>query len=337
MTGKPLNEWFTIPGTRGAGGAAVQAYSGMALKESTSEIIIAAAGGHTDSSDNRVVSIDLRQDRPSWQTRMPASTSVQPDVAYYADGKPASRHTYWSTHYIALLDRVMLIGVEFAYGSGKTFPKVDGFNLGTNTWDPAGTWPDIGAGLYGLALDSNTGIVWTGNGSLAKWDPTTGKQSVVSSSYSGDMARTNCWDPVRTQLLSIGFGDGWGYGNYPTLNAYKISASGSRTPLAFNASAAYDSWTAEAARYAALEYDPDNNRLLFFSATSGAPGRIYVIAPNAGSNWDVSILPLGPGSLTPNASTGSWVMNRFRYVPALRGFVYLDPTPGADLCFIRTA
>ena len=69
LANKPLNTWFEIPNTAGAGGAAVDAYSGIAINERNCEILIAAAGGHGDSSDNRVVSISLGVDAPSWRVR----------------------------------------------------------------------------------------------------------------------------------------------------------------------------------------------------------------------------------------------------------------------------
>jgi len=69
LAGKPVNAWLPIPNTSGAGGAAACAFSGMTLKPSTSEVIIAAAGGHGDSSDNRVVSIKLSADAPQWVQR----------------------------------------------------------------------------------------------------------------------------------------------------------------------------------------------------------------------------------------------------------------------------
>jgi hypothetical protein len=62
---------------------------------------------------------------------------------------------------------------------------------------------------------------------------------------------------------------------------------------------------------------------------------VYVIKPSSGNVWDVSLLPL-VGAARPPASPGSGVQNRFRYVPALRGFVLLA-TGSANLYFLRTA
>ena len=350
LVGHPVNEWFQIPGTSSAGGTAVFAFSGMALKPSTSEIIVALAGGHGDSADNRVSSIQLDQDQPSWTVRMQPSAQVEPNVAYYPDGKPSARHTYYTTHYVEQVDRLMIIGAQFVYGSAWTFPTVDGFDLTTNTWDPAGTWPDLAVGGgYGKALDAATGDVWTASGySISKWSAATHQQTVLKSFDSTFMAMQNAWDPVRNQLVTLGFGDGWGYGNFPTLNAYTIDATGmTATPLTFNPSPGLTQFLTDTPVSASFEYDPDHDRFLYFDARHdgdhGAAddgGRIFVITPNATSTWDVDILPLGPGTQNPPRSSDVGINSRFRYVPALKGFVYLQAATwndAPDLYFIRTA
>ena len=347
LMGKNRNEWFQIPGTSGAGGTKAYAYCGMGLRPDTSEIIVALAGGHNDSADNRVSSIRLDQDQPSWVVRMPPSTEVMRDVAYYADGKPSARHTYYTTHYVAQVDRLMMIGAQFVYGTPPSFPTVDGFNLNTNMWDPAGTWPDL-VGGYGKALNAATGDVWSASGlTISKWSAATRRQVITHSFNNTYLAMQNAWDPVRNQLLSIGFGDGWGYGNYPMLNAYTIPPDGSgASPLTFNPSPGLTQFLADAPVSASFEYDPDHDRFLYFDGrgdgehgTTNDGGRIFVITPNATSVWDVSLLPLGPGTSNPPRSSDVGINNRLRYVPALKGFVYLfapawDQAP--DLYFIKT-
>lgn len=340
MKGKALNEWFQIPNTAGNGGSAVCAFSGMALKETTSEILIAAAGGHGDSSDNRVVSLRLDQDAPAWVLRGAPSTTVQPDVAYYSDAKPSSRHTYYTTHYIPSQDRVMLIGAQFVYGRAVQFPTVDGFSLSTNTWDAAGKWKDIIT--YGKAFNKTTGEVWTAYGyGVFRWSPTLGQQQVGTLGGNAFMAMQNSWDTKRNQLASIGFGDGWGYGNYPALNAFVIDSTGKTiTPITFNPSAGLTQFLAERPISASFEYDADNDRYLYFGGNIDG-GRIFVIKPNVpGTPWDVSVLALGNGTKNPSVTTDAGVMSRFRYVPNLKGFAYLHcgktNTP-SDVYFIRTA
>jgi hypothetical protein len=332
---KPLNTWFEIPGTSGAGGAAVDAYSGMAINELTSEILVAAAGGHTDSSDNRVVSLSLAADAPSWTVRLASSTSVAQNVAYYADGMPASRHLYSSLHFVPQVNRLMLFGLRAAYGAAWNFAKVDGFNLDTNTWDAAGTWADAPSGCYGAAQIRATGeIVGTG---LKKWSPVDRKWTDLVANPSGDAVRwPMAFDARRGQLFCLQWGDGQGYDPLRLVASRVPLGSGQQIAVSFNASSALTQWLADKPAYAALDYDPDNDRFLFYAGQGDAAGRIYVIQPNDGNTWDMSLLSAGGAKVAASPDGGSGMQNRMRYVPALRGFVLL-PRASSNLYFLRTA
>jgi hypothetical protein len=173
LAGKPLNEIFEIPGTAGAGGAQVDAYSNIAIQRSTSTVFAGLCGGHSDSSDNRVVSLDLRADSPTWVLRKAASTVPVENVNYYPDGTPSSRHVYQHVHVIEQLNRLMFFGMRFGYGGGTPVSgQVDGFNLTTNEWDPAGTWASVPAAgsNFGFIQKPSTGEVFTSFG-LRKFSP----------------------------------------------------------------------------------------------------------------------------------------------------------------------
>ncbi|MFT3765178.1 MAG: hypothetical protein QM820_06635 [Minicystis sp.] len=336
LAGHPVGEWFEIPGTAGANGAAVDAFSGMALKDSTSEIIIAAAGGHGDSSDNSVVSLVLAADAPVWVTRKASSMSPQQNVPYYPDGTPASRHTYQSTHVIESLDRVFLFGARFVYGAAYEFPTVDAFNLTTNEWDPEGTWASVpSGGGYGAVRVRATEDVFTYG--LRKWTAKDQTWSQPFTTLTNDSVR---WpiahDAKRDQLFALQWGDGQGY-DAPKVNASRFPLSGAaQISVKIGDSAAYTQFQADAPTYAAMDYDPDNDRFLFYCGQGAGAGRVYVVTPNATDTWDMSILALGPGSITPAEVPGSGVNNRFRYVPALKGFVLLA-NHTANLYFLRTS
>jgi len=335
MAGKPVGQWFEIANTAGAGGAAVDAYSGMAINELTSEIIIAAAGGHMDASDNRVVSLSLAADTPSWTTRLAASKTVEQNVAYYTDGTPASRHLYSSLHFVPQVNRLMLFGAYATFGSAYAFPKVDSFNLDTNKWDPAGTWADMPAGSYGAAQIRTTGEIVTTW--LKKWSPVDKKWTELVTSSSGDAQRwPMAFDPRRNQLFCLQWGDGQGFDPQKMVASRVALANGQQTSIGFNASSAFTQWLADKPMYAAMDFDPDNDRFLFYAGQGSGVGRVYVIKPNDGNTWDMSILD--GGSVKPGATpdNGSGMQNRMRYIPALRGFVLLS-RQSANLLFMRTA
>ena len=334
-----INEWFAISGTSGAGGAAVNAYSGFAFKESTSEIILSLCGGHLDSSDNRVVSLALNVDSPgAWTTRNTGSSSVTADASYNPDGLPASRHVYQHAHYIASLDKVFHIGMRFGYGGGTpTTTKVDGFSLATNTWDAAGTWPDVPVlGHYGVVQVKATGDIYTQT--LRKRVPAGTWTDPITTRTSASIRFPVAHDSLRNQLFTLQMDDGEGFTTSPRVNASRIPLSGTtQYAVTFNASSAYTQWQADGPTDAAMDYDAYNDRFLFYNGQSGQEGRIYVINIPATITdpWDMSILTLGGGSSTPTVVPAAGVHNRFRYVPAYRGFVLL-PQASSNLYFIRT-
>ncbi|MGM9481483.1 hypothetical protein ACS5PN_09860 [Roseateles sp. NT4] len=335
MASKAIGEWFEIPDTAGAGGAAIDAFSGMAINELTSEILIAAAGGHSDSADNRVVSLSLAADTPSWVTRLAPSKTVAQNVAYYTDGLPSSRHLYSSLHFVPQLNRLMLFGAYATYGSAWAFPKIDGFNLDTNKWDAAGTWPEMPSGQYGATAIRSTGeIVSTG---LNKWSPVDRKWTDLAATRIADSARWPiAFDARRGQLFSLQWGDGQGFDPQRMVSSRIPLGSNQQIAVSFNPSAALTQWLAEKPTYAALDYDMDNDRFLFYGGQGNAAGRVYVITPNDSNVWDMSLLSVGAGSVKIAATPDSGVHNRLRYIPALRGFVLLARS-SSNLYFMRTA
>lgn len=334
FAGSSLHQWIEIPSTAGAGGAALGAFSGIAYNEATNEVLVAGAGGHLDSSDNRVVALRLTDDAPRWRLLLGGSTTVKMDVSHYPDGRPTSRHTYNTTHYIPQLNRVIMFGVRGAYGNAHSFPNVDGFNLATNSWDPAGTFANAPVGHLGAVWIRATGEVWSNN--LARWSPVTKTWTLPITKRSGDQSR---WplahDSSRNQIFSLQWADGMGYSTQ-ALFASRVPVNGSeQISVKFNPSPALTSFIADKPTYAGMDYDPHNDRFLFYCGQGVGAGRVYAVAPNAGNVWDMSILKLVPGATVP-ATPSSGVSNRFRYIPALRGFLMI-PHGKSNLFFLRVA
>jgi len=337
LQSQPLNTWVEIAGTSGAGGASIDAYSGMTLRPDTSELFIALAGGHQDSSDNRVVSLRLTDNAPAWTLRNPSSTVFAEDVAYYPDGKPSSRHTYGHLHWSATKQRLVTLGARFVFGQpGEQQPTVDTFNPVTNTWDAAGTNPNAPAGWYGEVLDAN-GDGWsflTPALGARKWTASTGAWSDPGVTVpTGWVRRPWVLDTLRGSLFGLCWKDNENQGSAPTaVNAVRHSGT-TQTAITFNASAALTQFQTDQSYYAGMCYDADNDRFLWYSGQGAAAGRVYVITPNAGTVWDMSILSAS-GSLPGTPASG--LNARIIYVPSLKGVVVL--TKSADnLRFMRTA
>jgi hypothetical protein len=350
IQGVALNTWVAIPGTVHAGSAAAPAdnpldlyassnrrlsYSGMGLRNS--ELILAANGGHGDYAGNEVTSIDLSKDAPAWELRSAGSPTPASNVAYYADGKPSSRHTYWSTTWNAQRNRLMLHYSRFVYGTGTSFSNSNGFNLDTNTWDPKGTWSD---GYTAGCADANGDVYSMGADyfGLRKWTAANDTWSTVATFPEAINVNPVCHDSTRGHLFALAWGDGQGNtlgGQSMSLSAIRIAGS-TKSNITFNPSAALTQFLADKPAYSAMEYDPVNDQYLFYQGAAGSTSRVYVIKPNASTVWDMSILTLGAGSILPDAAVGAGVFNRFRYVAELRGFVLMS-SGTSNLYFLRTA
>lgn len=325
----PLNTWTEITGTT-YGNGAIDAWGGLALKPSNSELITVAPGGHGDSSYNGADSIALSANTPTWVNRYAGSAATE-NVLYYADGTPTSRHHYNNIHYIEAEDSVLLAGCQFGYGGGTpTGPGMDLFSLATNSYKPRYTFPDAPFnGVYGRVLDG-AGRVWTNSGD--RFDPVSKVWTDVSGTIHPIWRMPVAFDSNRNLIVNFQWGDGFGSGS--GLYAVKIdSSSGSHSNITINSSAAYTAWLAAAPAYAAMDYDADNDRFLFYHG--GETGKVYVITPNSGTAWDMSVLSTA-GTPASTPASGAGINKRFLYVPNLKGFV-LMPKSSANLWFLRTA
>lgn len=349
MQGKSLNEWIEIPNTSGAGGAAIGAFSGFALRESKSELIIGAAGGHLDSSDNRVVSLVLETNQPQWQLRIAASPYPEIDVSHYKDGTPSSRHTYHHTFYVESLKRLFLFGNRGAYGNAHFFPDVDAFSLETNQWDPPGTWAPLtsDSGFSAVKLSGSDDVFtsnlqkWSASDALKNYQAGNSTSATVWSKPITTRTKTPIRWPVahnnsRNELFSLQWADGMGYSTLGIFASRVDLARGVQTEITFKPGPVVDLFTAEKPTYAAMDYDPENDQFLFYSGQGKAAGRVYVIKPQDGNEWEMSLLATIPGSPMPPATPSSGVNSNFLYVPRLKGFVLL-PNQKANLFFIKTA
>lgn len=348
MSGRQLHEWFAIGGTVHASSPAAPAddprdsfansnlrlaFSGAGLRDC--EFILAACGGHGDYSGNEVTSIDLAEEAPVWRLRASSSGAsvIAQDVAHYRDGKPSSRHTYWSTHYSTTLSRLMLHRSRFVYGRGVSFDATNGFDLSTNTWDVAGTWKDGFSSGCRDAYDNVWALTDFGQ-TLMKWTAATDMWTVAGTFSADGPGYPMAHDSRRDQLFALSWGNG--EGSSSGLRAAKFTAHGSvQTSVTFGASEGLNALQAAQPSYAAMEYDPQNDCFYFYAGTAGEEGRIYVITPNSGTTWSVAIAALRAGSAMPAPIGPNGVCSRFRYVSALRGCVLMvDGTN--PLYFIRT-
>ena len=377
LASQPLNTWIEIPNTNGrvttavvngstqavltGGDGWVDAWGAFAVKFDTSELFIAAAGGHGDSADNRVVSINLSSNTPTWTLRSQPSTAVQLDrtSGYYLDGLPVARHHYDDIFYLPQLRRVMMVGGRAIYGGGgPETAAVTGFDVDANTWDAEGKFANTlqsGGTSFGMVHVKSTGVIFSNvlTSAAVRWTPPTsltgtGLGTLTAASVTGFTAVNNrwpaAWDGSRNTCFLLNYGNGEGSNSEVGLVAYKWAGAGgsAASAVTLNTSAARTALLAAAPEYMAMDYDADNDRFLCIHSgrnsqtgvtATGEIGKVYAVQPNSGTTWDVSVLTI---SGTPTNSPSAGVNGRFKYVPALRGFAFM-PRANSNLWFIRTA
>ncbi|MBL8950552.1 MAG: hypothetical protein JNK82_07225 [Myxococcaceae bacterium] len=328
--GLALHQWAEIAGTSGAGGAAVDAWGALAENKQTAELYIAASGGHSDSADNRVVSIALMADAPTWTLRHASSTNTPTDVLYYPDGLPTSRHLYHHLHYLPGRNVVLLGGCRYGYGGGTpTGPGMDAFDLTTNQWLPKLTFADITPfNGYVVEVDGD-GAAWSTSGN--RFVPSTNTWSTPGTGV-GLGRFPQAFAPSRRIIFNVQFGDGQGYDLNLGLTARRLdTTTGNSVAITFTPSTALTELTTAQPNYAGMDYDAAHDRFLFTWA--GETGKVYVITPNDTTTWAVSVLAT---TGLPTMIPGSGINKRFRYLPTLGGFV-LQPRASSNLFFLPTA
>jgi hypothetical protein len=347
------NKFISISGTSGAGGAAAQAYCGFAPNRANSKIMINSAGGHGDSSDNRSVMIDMRQDAPAWSVEFASLgyTANQPYAGTYGDPatrRPSSRHTNYTNLYVPSLDRYMLIGAYYVAGSGYTFPTIDGFDLETGTWDTEGSHgyasqsyagPD-GSGVYplassfaGVVVDAQSNV-WSNNG-LARWDHTAKTWTTPTTGAPSYSPRANWALNTSNNLL---FGISYGNGDAADLNAGLVGATlntttNVMTEITFTANAARALFISEVVREAGMDYDAVNNVFVIYNGYGSPAGQLFIVTPNETTTWTISIFN-PTGGITPPATQNNGIWSRWYYDPTLNCFIGM-PLVSADMVAIR--
>ncbi|MBE7420697.1 MAG: hypothetical protein HS128_23620, partial [Ideonella sp.] len=334
-----VNVWQQISGTNlsaltysplPAGNIArkVDAWCSMSLDTRTSRLYQSAGGGHTDYAGNEVEVLDLSTENPAWATLL-APSATQQNGAYYADGRPTSRHSYHGKHVDEFGNRIMMFGGA-QYSSGAILNTVDSFNLSTNTYSAQGTHPNMPAGIVGAevrptCIDPRNGDVYVFGGSssgslgsFVKWTRSTNTMGAATSlgGLQADREACACFDTTRNVIVMI-----WGMTKKtfnPATNAFtSTTLTGTTIPSPNSADFQGNSTV----------YVPALDAFLHYVGTSG--GTVYKI--DAATNVVTNLGTTGGASI-PNNGHGSW--GRFRYVPQLAGVVYA-PVHAGNVWFLR--
>lgn len=337
--GQAVGEWRQITGsamslrppTVNAGGntgpqSKVIAWTSFVIDTRNSAVYSVANGGHHDYAGNEVNRIGLLDGAPKWtesRAATPASQATE-STPYYADGRPTSRHTYYGATMNESRNRAMVLGGS-QWGNGFFLSTMDGFNLNSNDWDAAKSYPNAPAeftAAYGSAVaqDRATGDIYVFAGfAVVRWSSASNAWTrLLTNAPAYGQYAASAVDTKRNRVLVVG-----GQNNDRGLYDMSSKTMANVTFTGPNAS----SMTGDTGN--GMVYDPGLDAYLLRKA--GAGSTIYRI--NA-QTFYVDTLPNTSGSSVPSATNGVW--NRFLYVPQLKGVIYF-PSYDGSAWFVRTS
>ena len=300
----------------------VIAWNSFVIDPRNATVYSPANGGHWDYAGNEVNSIRLSEAAPRW-TELRASTAVsaiRESVTHYADGRPTSRHSYYGATFNPIRNRIMMIGGS-RWGNGFIFGAMDGFNLASNDWDGARTFPDAPNGAVALpetafVENPSTGDIYAfGSYSVFRWSSASNAWSTLASGISiYGFEAASAFDTRRNRILVVaGQGDRHLF-NVSNNSVQSVAFSGASSGLSGSGSG--------------MVYEPWLDAYLFRRSAGGST--VYRI--NA-QTFAVDILPVTSGGSIPSATNG--VYRRFLFAPTLGGVVYC-PDYDSNMWFLRT-
>jgi hypothetical protein len=187
--GQAANEWREISNTKissmptyyyGASGGVeskTSAWVGWSIDQRTSRVYSVSNGGHDNYWGNEVDSIGLEADVPAWREDLTSSAEadVTINLDHYADGRPTSRHSYFTQQFLESHNRAVMVGVGSRSKSGNPGPSFDSFNPTTKTFDATDTYAPLpftlAAGGWSVAKHPTTDDIycWAVNDKVYKW------------------------------------------------------------------------------------------------------------------------------------------------------------------------
>ena len=270
--------------------------------------------------------IKLLDGAPAWSEPKSATPLAQviDSAAYYADGRPTSRHTFYGAVMNESRGRAMVLGGA-QWGNGWMLSTMDGFSVTANDWDKAASFasaPSEFTAASGSAVvaDRASGDIYTfASYAVSRWSSASNSWTKVLSSVAtyGQYA-ASAMDTKRNRILVQG-------GLINDHGLYDV-ASNSMSNVTFTGPNAGD-MTGDTGN--GMVYDPGLDVYLLRKA--GAGGTIYRI--NA-QTFYVDTLPTTSGSAVPSAINNVW--NRFLYVPQLKGVIFFPAFDG-NAWFVRTS
>jgi hypothetical protein len=299
--------------------------------------MLGAAGGHGDYAGNEVDALVLNTETPRWvQLHAPSDNqSVINASQFFLDSRPSATHTYYATHFINSLNRMMVFaspgmasaalpdppaGWPYANTSKYTFS----FSMDRNEWDPpeyVATYPGTGdftAALFAqhpitddIYMSRNEGDGWY------KWSSASNIWTKLSNTTRAPWYAGAAIDPIRNHVLIVG--------GYSPIAPEVRDLNGNSVSVNFTGASAALS---NAVGYPGVIYDEANDDFLVL--INNDPIQVYRV--NA-ATFAVDT-PITTGSTPARRENG--IQNSVQYVPELHGIVMANSYNG-NVYFMRTS
>jgi hypothetical protein len=302
------------------GGAALTApWSGGALVHLSGQpYLVVKGGGHSDSAYNGMVKFGplagSGSNTPTWSLFLTASSlgSVQ-DAVLYSDGRASATHTY--NNLVGIDDAVYEMAMDGRYQTGDSAQNHFRYTSSGATSRAA----NIRTGQYGAGAYYNGKVYYiTGANAFDRLRIYDVAANSWSSEGNADIALgLNIAAAVDTARGKMFVTDG-ATGVYWDLNTL-TRTTGRNAPASFSRS---------------LEYDPHRDAFVSYESGSQTLRELSASSLAAGGNpsWTTRAFT---GS-TPVSSDPAGTFGRFRYVPALKGYL-VAPTQSSSVYFFRSA
>ena len=292
------------------------------MDERSATLYQVAGGGHTDYSGNEVERLQLAVDAPAWSAVRTPTATVSQGSFYYADGRPCARHHYYGLQMNESDNRIMLIGGASWGTAPQVIDRLDAFDLSTGDYvlNGVSTRPSaVHEEAPAICRDPrNDDIYVVGKLNVAKWTRSTGVWSTpISNRTAPSLYKCpSAFDSTRNLICSFpGPYQGNSYTYNPSTNSFAA-----RTITG----AAISSSEGGAVYVRALD-------AFLIRASGAAGGTIYKV--DAATNV-ASVFATTEGGSIPAILESGTVYNKFLYVPALRGCVYV-PSYTGNVWFLR--
>ncbi len=340
--GLPLYRWHEIPGTRLSatkawtdyrgslgvmGKKGILAYSGGALKTQGSELFI-AGGGHADYAGNEVFSIVLGAEKPQWERRNDPSEApplADRGPAHYADGRPASRHTYWTLQFIDQRNVLGFFGAPSVWSKvANSASTVDAFSPETNDYLPAGTLPEqkgISSYAAGVAKDAAGNVyVHSPKGNLYRWNQASNTWTELGNRGSFGYETPYAIDTKRNRMFRTA-------NKNVSAGVFDLARDAAASRIALRGPAAE-----AASGRGQLVYDAAADVFWFWKRGDSSLYRIDA------ETFETTVQDVGGTVPVNNVAGGGlhYTYGRFSYVPEMKGLVFMRDAD-TNVFFIRTA